>query len=129
MEFCFDDGSVAVYTDPRRFGVADLFERTEEPIQSLLEHLGPEPLENWTAQDAALRCQGKRSPIKTTLLDQRFVVGVGNIYACEALHRSGISPILPTNKLVRKDGKPTKALITLVEQVKAVMIAAIADGV
>ncbi|MEZ8009119.1 MAG: bifunctional DNA-formamidopyrimidine glycosylase/DNA-(apurinic or apyrimidinic site) lyase [Candidatus Poseidoniaceae archaeon] len=128
MEFCFDDGSVAVYTDPRRFGVADLFERAEEPIQSLLEHLGPEPLENWTAQDAARRCQGKRSPIKTTLLDQRFVVGVGNIYACEALHRSGISPILPTNKLVRKDGKPTKALITLVEQVKEVLIAAIAVG-
>ncbi len=55
MEFCFDDGSVAVYTDPRRFGVADLFERAEEPIQSLLEHLGPEPLENWTAHDAARR--------------------------------------------------------------------------
>jgi formamidopyrimidine-DNA glycosylase len=128
MEFCFDDGSVAVYTDPRRFGIADLFERAEEPIQPLLEHLGPEPLENWTAQDAAHRCQGKRSPIKTTLLDQRFVVGVGNIYACEALHRSGIAPTLTTHKLVRKDGKPTKALITLVEQIKDVLKAAIAAG-
>ena len=128
MEFRFDDGSVAVYTDPRRFGIADLFERAEEPVQSLLEHLGPEPLEQWTADDAALRCQGKRSPIKTTLLDQRFVVGVGNIYACEALHRSGISPTLPTHKLVRKDGKPTKALIELVGQVKDVLKAAIAVG-
>ncbi|MBT6640956.1 MAG: bifunctional DNA-formamidopyrimidine glycosylase/DNA-(apurinic or apyrimidinic site) lyase [Euryarchaeota archaeon] len=128
MELQFDDGSVAVYTDPRRFGIVDLFERAEEPIQSLLAHLGPEPLEQWTAEDAAIRCQGKRSPIKTTLLDQRFVVGVGNIYACEALHRSGISPTLPTNKLVRKDGKPTKALIELVKQVKDVLEAAIAVG-
>ena len=128
MELQFDDGSVAVYTDPRRFGIVDLFERAEEPIQSLLEHLGPEPLEQWTAEDAAIRCQGKRSPIKTTLLDQRFVVGVGNIYACEALHRSGISPTLPTHKLVRKDGKPTKALIELVKQVKDVLEAAIAVG-
>ena len=128
MEFRFDDGSVAVYTDPRRFGIADLFDRAEEPIQSLLEHLGPEPLEQWTAQDAAARCQGKRSPIKTTLLDQRFVVGVGNIYACEALHRSGIAPTRPTLKLVRKDGKPTKALTELVVQVKEVLKAAIAVG-
>ena len=128
MEFQFDDGSVAVYTDPRRFGIADLFERAEESIQSLLEHLGPEPLEHWTAQDAADRCKGKRSPIKTTLLDQRFVVGVGNIYACEALYRSGISPTRPTHKLVRTDGKPTKALTELVVQVKEVLKAAIAVG-
>ena len=128
MEFRFDDGSVAVYTDPRRFGIADVFPRAEEQIQPLLEHLGPEPLEQWTAEDAARRCQGKRSPIKTTLLDQRFVVGVGNIYACEALHRSNISPTRPTNKLVRKDGRPTKALILLVEQVKEVLKAAIEVG-
>lgn len=128
MEFRFDDGSVAVYTDPRRFGIADLFIRAEEPIQPLLEHLGPEPLEQWTAEDAAGRAKGKRSPIKTTLLDQRFVVGVGNIYACEALHRSGIAPTRPTHKLVRKDGKPTKALVELVDQVKDVLKAAIAVG-
>lgn len=128
MEFQFDDGSVAVYTDPRRFGIADLFERAEEPIQSLLEHLGPEPLEQWTAEDAAIRCKGKRSPIKTTLLDQRFVVGVGNIYACEALHRSGISPTRLTHTLVRKNGKPTKALTELVKHVKDVLVAAIAVG-
>ena len=128
MEFRFDDGSVAVYTDPRRFGIADVFERAEEPIQSLLEHLGPEPLEQWNADDAARRCQGKRSPIKTTLLDQRFVVGVGNIYACEALHRSGISPTRMTYSLVRKNGKPTKDLTRLVKEVKEVLRAAIEVG-
>ena len=55
MEFRFDDGSVSVYTDPRRFGIADLFERAEEPVQSLLEHLGPEPFDEWNATIAAKR--------------------------------------------------------------------------
>jgi len=128
MEFRFDDGSVAVYTDPRRFGIADVFARAEEAEQKLLAHLGPEPLEQWSAEEAARRCQGKRSPIKTTLLDQRFVVGVGNIYACEALHRANISPTRPTHKMVRKDGRPTKALIELVAEVKQVLNAAIAVG-
>ena len=93
MEIRFEDGSVSVYTDPRRFGIVKLFHRSEEQVQSLLEVLGPEPFDDWNAQIAADRCRNKRSPIKTTLLDQRFVVGVGNIYACEALHNAGISPI------------------------------------
>ena len=128
MEFRFDDGSASVYTDPRRFGIADLFERAEEPVQSLLEHLGPEPFDDWNPTIAAERIGAKRSAIKITLLDQRFVVGVGNIYACEALHRSGISPTTPSNTLVRKNGKPTKKLERLVEEVKVVLEAAIAVG-
>ena len=76
----------------RRFGIVKLFHRAEEAIEPLLEVLGPEPFDDWNADLAAKKCRGKRSPIKTTLLDQRFVVGVGNIYACEALHNAGISP-------------------------------------
>lgn len=128
MEFRFDDGSVSVYTDPRRFGIADVFERAEEPVQSLLEHLGPEPFDEWNAAIAAKRIGKKRSAIKITLLDQRFVVGVGNIYACEALHRSGIDPTTPSNTLVRKNGSPTKRLERLVDEVKSVLDAAIAVG-
>ncbi len=128
MEFRFDDGSVSVYTDPRRFGIADLFERAEEPVQSLLEHLGPEPFDGWNASIAAKRIGKKRSAIKITLLDQRFVVGVGNIYACEALHRSGIAPTTPSNTLVKKNGGPTKRLERLVNEVKSVLNAAIAVG-
>ena len=128
MEFRFDDGSVSVYTDPRRFCVADLFERAEEPVQSLLEHLGPEPFDEWNATIAAKRIGKKRSAIKITLLDQRFVVGVGNIYACEALHRSGIAPTTPSNTLVKKNGGPTKRLERLVDEVKSVLNAAIAVG-
>jgi formamidopyrimidine-DNA glycosylase len=128
MEFRFDDGSVSVYTDPRRFGIADVFERAEEPVQSLLEHLGPEPFGGWNASIAAKRIGKKRSAIKITLLDQRFVVGVGNIYACEALHRSGIAPTTPSNTLVKKNGGPTKRLERLVNEVKSVLNAAIAVG-
>ena len=86
MEIRFDDGSVSVYTDPRRFGIVKLFHRAEQEIQPLLSVLGPEPFDDWNAQIAAKRCRGKRSPIKTTLLDQRFVVGVGNclLYTSDA---------------------------------------------
>ena len=128
MEIRFDDGSISVYTDPRRFGIVKLFHRAEETIQPLLEVLGPEPFDEWNAQIAANRCRGKRSPIKTTLLDQRFVVGVGNIYACEALHTAGISPTKLAAKLVTKAGKPTKALEKLVDEVKMVLNKAIAAG-
>ena len=128
MEIRFEDGSVSVYTDPRRFGIVKLFHRSEEQVQSLLEVLGPEPFDDWNAQIAADRCRNKRSPIKTTLLDQRFVVGVGNIYACEALHNSGISPTKQAYKLVTKAGKPTKALQKLVDEVKIVLTKAIAAG-
>ena len=128
MEIRFEDGSVSVYTDPRRFGIVKLFHRSEEHVQSLLEVLGPEPFDDWNAQIAADRCRNKRSPIKTTLLDQRFVVGVGNIYACEALHNSGISPTKQAYKLVTKAGKPTKALQKLVDEVKIVLTKAIAAG-
>ena len=128
MEIRFTDGSISVYTDPRRFGIVKIFHRAEEEIEPLLTVLGPEPFDDWNAQIAADRCRGKRSPIKTTLLDQRFVVGVGNIYACEALHKSGISPTKLAAKLVTKNGKPTKALERLVDEVKIVLKKAIAAG-
>ena len=128
MEIRFTDGSISVYTDPRRFGIVKLFHRAEETIEPLLEVLGPEPFDDWNADLAAKKCRGKRSPIKTTLLDQRFVVGVGNIYACEALHNAGIAPTKLAGKLVTKAGKPTKSLVRLVDEVKIVLNKAIAAG-
>jgi len=70
----------------------------------------------------------KTTNIKVALLDQRIVVGVGNIYACEALHRSGIDPQRQSKTLVRKDGKPTKKLNTLVENVVEVLEQAVEVG-
>ena len=128
VEFRFDDGSVVVYTDPRRFGIMDLIDVGEEDIHPLLETLGPEPFDEWTPNDLARRLQKKTTSIKVALLDQRIVVGVGNIYACEALHRSGIHPQRQSKTLVRKDGKPTKKLEVLVEMVVDVLEKAVEVG-
>jgi formamidopyrimidine-DNA glycosylase len=87
-----DDGSALTYADPRRFGFMDLFEGRPENSR-FLAHLGPEPLGN--EFDAAVlyaACEGRKSPIKNVLLDQAVVAGLGNIYVCEALFLSGISP-------------------------------------
>ena len=128
VEFQFGDGSVAVYTDPRRFGIMDLIDIGEEEIHFLLENLGPEPLLNWDANQLAKALKNKSTNIKVALLDQRVVVGVGNIYACEALHRSGIHPTRSSKTLVRKDGKPTAKLSLLVEKVVEVLHQAVEVG-
>ncbi|WP_417484742.1 bifunctional DNA-formamidopyrimidine glycosylase/DNA-(apurinic or apyrimidinic site) lyase [Maricaulis salignorans] len=89
------EGGVTVrYNDPRRFGFMLLFATASEDEQPNLAGLGPEPNSN-AFSGAALgeALAGKRTPIKSALLDQRVVAGLGNIYVCEALHRSGISPL------------------------------------
>ena len=88
-----DDGTVIRFNDPRRFGLLDYVKRGEEAQHPLLAGLGPEPLEaafDGPYLSAALA--GKMTPIKSALIDQRIVAGLGNIYVCEALFRAGISP-------------------------------------
>jgi len=72
--------------------------------------------------------KGKRAPLKAALLDQRVVAGLGNIYVCEALHRSGLSPLREAGSLVLKSGKPAKALADLTKAIKTVLQEAIAAG-
>ena len=87
----FVDGTRLVYTDPRRFGIMDLFEGKFN--HKLLNHLGPEPLSSDWDSDKLHSClRGRNISIKSALLDQRIVVGIGNIYASEILFRAGISP-------------------------------------
>lgn len=88
-----DDGTVIRFNDARRFGLIDYLKRGEEARHPLLAGLGPEPLEpgfDGTYLVAALA--GKQTPLKSALLDQRTVAGLGNIYVCEALFRAGLSP-------------------------------------
>lgn len=88
-----DDGTVVRFNDARRFGSFDLVPRDGLSRHRLLAGLGPEPLEPaFTGAVLAGALQGKRTPIKAAILDQRVVAGVGNIYASEALFRAGISP-------------------------------------
>lgn len=91
--FDMEDGTRIVYADHRRFGFMDLVPEAELETCRHLAGLGPEPLGNeFSAATLAMRFKGRRTPVKSALLDQRNVAGLGNIYVCEALWRSGISP-------------------------------------
>ena len=87
------DGGRVGFVDPRRFGALDLIATAEEENHKLIAGMGPEPLGNQFSPPALLEAlAGKSSPIKSALLDQRIVAGIGNIYASEALYRAKISP-------------------------------------
>ena len=79
-----------VFNDPRRFGWIDLFRGETHPM---LADMGPEPLGNsFSATHLAAALAGRTGPIKTALLNQQIVAGIGNIYACEALCMAGLAP-------------------------------------
>lgn len=91
--FHFDDDSAVVFNDTRRFGLLTLALTGDLDHHPLLARLGPEPLDNTFCADIlANSLAGKRTPIKSALLDQRVVAGLGNIYACESLYRARLSP-------------------------------------
>lgn len=93
--FVFETDAPAriVFTDPRRFGLMTLIATDELEHDKLFADLGVEPLSNhFHADYLAAALQGKKTPIKSALLDQRVIAGIGNIYACEALFRSRLSP-------------------------------------
>lgn len=82
-----------VYRDPRRFGVIDLVRKNELGLHRLLSHLGPDPfMAEFSAQYLKTHSRNRRIQLKPFIMDQRLVVGVGNIYASEALFRSGLRP-------------------------------------
>jgi formamidopyrimidine-DNA glycosylase len=88
------------YNDPRRFGTAHLLEGREQRDRYLAERLGVEPLTSgFTSEHLRQITRGRAAPIKSFLLDQRRVAGVGNIYADEALFRAGIHPLRPAGRL------------------------------
>lgn len=88
-----EDGWTVTYNDVRRFGFMDLIPEEELEAHPMLASLGPEPLGNsFNAEALSAALEGKITPIKSALLDQTVVAGLGNIYVCEALFRSGISP-------------------------------------
>jgi formamidopyrimidine-DNA glycosylase len=108
--------------DPRRFGAVLLL---DDPVAAhpLLRDLGPEPLgEAFTAEYLHIACMGKKAAIKSVIMDGHVVVGVGNIYACEALFMAGISPRKAAAKVTRP------ALERLIAAVREVLSASINQG-
>ncbi|MBL6805803.1 MAG: bifunctional DNA-formamidopyrimidine glycosylase/DNA-(apurinic or apyrimidinic site) lyase [Pseudomonadales bacterium] len=122
VELVFDDDTVLRYHDPRRFGCI-LWQ--EDPVSGhpLIESLGPEPLSaDFNARLLFARSRGRKAPIKTFIMDSKVVVGVGNIYANEALFFAGINP-------QRAAGKVSLARYEkLVECIKRVLARAIEVG-
>ncbi|MBL1437130.1 MAG: bifunctional DNA-formamidopyrimidine glycosylase/DNA-(apurinic or apyrimidinic site) lyase [Rhodobacteraceae bacterium] len=117
------NGVRILFNDPRRFGSLDLLETTSRDNHKLLKALGPEPLGNsFNAAYFSARLKGRKTPIKSAMLDQKIVAGLGNIYVCEALWRAGIAPQSSSAVL-----KPAR-VSTLVGHIRDVLSEAIAAG-
>ncbi|MCB5199362.1 bifunctional DNA-formamidopyrimidine glycosylase/DNA-(apurinic or apyrimidinic site) lyase [Loktanella sp. TSTF-M6] len=121
--FHMGQGARITFNDARRFGAMDLMPTAEADAHWLMRDLGPEPLSNQFNETYLVgRLKGRNTPIKSALLDQRIVAGLGNIYVCEVLHRAGIHP-------ARKAGRISAARIAgLVPLVRKVLQEAIAAG-
>ncbi len=127
--FHMSNGGVATFNDPRRFGCMKLVARGALEQEPLLRMLGPEPLGNvFDAAMLAHACAGKKTSLKAALLDQRVVAGLGNIYVCEALHRSHLSPKRKASTIADRKGGPNERAIALVDAIRAVLGDAITAG-
>ena len=121
VDIVLDSTQVLRFNDPRRFGC--LLWQAPGETHPLLAGLGPEPLSDDFDGDLLFaRSRGRSAPVKTFLMDQAVVVGVGNIYAAEALFMAGISPL-------REAGKVSRArYAALADAVKAILAHAIQRG-
>jgi formamidopyrimidine-DNA glycosylase len=121
--FHMENGARVTFNDPRRFGAMDLLETKTADSHKLLATIGPEPLGNSFDESYLVEAlKNKGSPIKSALLDQRIVAGLGNIYVCETLYRARISPL-------RKAGQLSKPRIkSLVPIIRQVLVEAIEAG-
>ena len=120
--FHMSNGATVTYNDPRRFGFMELWPMDQLDRYPRIEHLGPEPLSNrFNAAYLGDALRAKSAPIKSALLDQAIVAGLGNIYVCEALFRSGISP---RRKAQSVAGKRAERLAPAINEVIAEAIAA-----
>ncbi len=122
FDMAVDNGHLLRYTDPRRFG-AIIWTESAIEVHPLFNHLGPEPLtESFDAAYLLAKSQNRRCSAKTMIMDGKIVVGVGNIYANEALFKAGVHPKTTANQLKIKD------LNKLVTAIKTILSQAIKAG-
>jgi len=122
-----EDGSNAriIYNDPRRFGFMLFAESGALDEHPLLKGLGIEPTGNRLSGEVlGMLFQGRKTPLKAALLDQRLIAGLGNIYVCEALWRSRLSPMRAAGSIAQDK----QTLDRLAEDIRTVIAEAIAAG-
>jgi formamidopyrimidine-DNA glycosylase len=118
------DAAKLVYNDPRRFGFMDLIDEGCLDTNRFLAGLGIEPTGNALSGDLiSTLFDGKTAPLKSALLDQRLIAGLGNIYVCEALWRSGLSPARAAGSICG-----TRHAIRLAGDIRQVIAEAIEAG-
>ncbi len=121
VDLVFANGRALRFHDPRRFGC--WLWQAEGTTHELLADLGPEPLSEAFDGELLFRAsRGRSAPVKNFLMDQKIVVGVGNIYAAEALFRAGIRPQRPAGKVSRA------SYIALADAVREILAYAIERG-
>lgn len=127
--FHLSNGATVIFNDPRRFGLMDLVPRDELEASKHFRAMGIEPLGNALGGEFLAKLfAGRSAPLKSTLMDQRLIAGLGNIYVCEALWRSELSPVRAAGTLATKTGKPKPGAGRLADAIRDVLEAAIAAG-
>ena len=122
FDLLLEDGAALRFTDPRRFG-ALLWVEGDPARHPLLRHLGPEPLdEAFDATYLHRQARGRKVPVKSFLMDGRVVVGIGNIYANEILHHSGVHPLRAAGRIALPRYRE------VVAATKAVLAGAVTQG-
>ena len=123
------NGIVLKYNDARRFGFMTIVPKEELLTHDLFKHLGAEPLGNeFNEHYLAEKAIAKKQSIKSFLMDQKNIAGLGNIYVCEALHRAKISPQRAATCLLRGNQKPSLRAQRLAPAIKTVLTDAIESG-
>jgi formamidopyrimidine-DNA glycosylase len=117
------NGMRLAFRDPRRFGIFETIDLAKQNQNARLKNLGPEPLDaDFSAEYLLSKLRKRQAPVKTTLMDQKVVVGVGNIYASEVLFQSHIKPSKRAGRITREQAQ------VLVENIKKVLLMAIEGG-
>lgn len=123
VRIIFSNNKSLCYRDARRFGYAGITTVDELQTHPWFSHLGPEPLSDAFTADSLSACgRGRKMPIKSLLMNNEVVVGVGNIYASESLFRCGIHPARAAGRI------SLKRMLELVDAVKVVLAEAIEAG-
>lgn len=127
--FAMSGGAEIHYNDARRFGFMTLADTDTIETHKLFCKLGVEPLsDDLTPEFLAAKAHNKQVTVKSLLMDQRVIAGLGNIYVCEALYRAGISPLGAAHSLATKSGSPSVRAVRLVAEIRSVLEDAIEAG-